>query len=141
VIRAVLDTNVLVSGLLRHRSGSPPVAIIEAWREGHFELVTSREIIAEVGRALGKPYFRARLSQDQVDRALGLLRRRTFLVRVGDEVTEVVGDPADNLVVATAVGADADYLVTGDSELLAVGAYAGVRIVSPRTFLTVLPSR
>jgi putative PIN family toxin of toxin-antitoxin system len=140
VIRAVVDTNVLVSGLLSHRPGSPPVDIIEAWRAGDFELVTSREIIAEVERALQKPYFQARLSQDQVDRARGLLRRRTVLVQVA-EVADVVGDPADNLVLAAALSVRADYLVTGDSELLAVGVHASVRIVTPREFLSVLPPR
>ena len=54
------------------------------------------------------------------------------------ELSVVPDDPKDDMVVATAVAAKADYLVTGDEKLLRLGSFHGVRIVTPRAFLDVL---
>jgi len=60
------------------------------------------------------------------------------LVPITVEVRGVATHPEDDLVIATAVNAGADYLVTGDKELLAVGAYQSVTIRNPRAFLELL---
>ena len=56
------------------------------------------------------------------------------------QVAGVATHPEDDLILATAVSSGADYLVTGDRRLRAVGAYADVAILSPREFLTLLAS-
>lgn len=140
MIRAVLDTNVLVSGLLRRHPAAPSVQLLDAWRGGDFELVLSSEILAEVERTLGKPYFRARLSDDQIERALTLLRRRSHLVPVSVDVQSVATHPEDDLILATAISGPADYLVTGDRDILDLGNFRGIEIKSPRDFLNVLQS-
>jgi predicted nucleic acid-binding protein len=53
-------------------------------------------------------------------------------------VQGVASHPEDDLILATAVSAQADYLVTGDRQLLALGRYQGVEIVTPRAFATIL---
>jgi len=103
-------------------------------------LVLSSEILAEVERTLGKPYFRARLSDDQIERALTLLRRRSHLVPVSVDVQSVATHPEDDLILATAISGPADYLVTGDRDILDLGNFRGIEIKSPRDFLNVLQS-
>ena len=73
MIRAALDTNVLASGFVRNHPQAPSVQLLEAWRDQRFEQVCSLEILSELERTLECRYFAARLSQEQIDRALTLL--------------------------------------------------------------------
>jgi uncharacterized protein len=76
--------------------------------------------------------------------AAELERLRRFLesdgvrVPISITVSGVASHPEDDLILATAVSAQADYLVTGDRQLLALGEYQGVQIVTPRDFATTL---
>lgn len=136
MIAAVLDSNVLASGLVGFRNpASTPGGLLRAWRQGAFQLVASEPILAEVGRTLQDPSFRRRLSPRQISAAQKLLRGRAILTPLTAEVRGVATHPADDLILATAVSARADYLVTGDAQLQKLGSYEGVAIVSPRRFL------
>jgi len=75
MIRAVLDTNVLVSGFVRRHPDAPSVQLLDAWRAGTFLLIASEDILDEVSRTLSKPYFSARLTGSQIDRGPALSRR------------------------------------------------------------------
>ena len=141
MIRVVLDSNVLASGIVRRSPEAASVQIIDSWRAGHFELAISQDILDEVTRTLGKPYFRARLSEAQIERALFLLSRRGRLVSLEVYVQGVATHPEDDRILAAALSAAADYLVTGDAGLLGLRDYKGVRITSPRDFLAVLQSQ
>jgi putative PIN family toxin of toxin-antitoxin system len=139
VITAVLDTNVLASGVAGSLlPESIPGGLVCAWRAGAFSLVVSEHILSELTRTLATPYFRTRLSLGQVARAQRLLRRRATIVSLTAQVTGVATHPEDDLVLATAVSGKAQYLVTGDRKLQELGSYEGVRIVSPRAFLDIL---
>lgn len=135
----LLDTNVLVSGIAGFESqASPPGRILRAWRAGAFHLVISEPLLIELIRTLDNPYFRARLTVQQIERALALLRRRASVVAITAEVAGVATHPEDDLVLATAVSGPADYLVTGDRKLQELGHYQGVTILSPRAFVELL---
>ena len=136
MIRAVLDANVLVSGFPAP-SGTMS-KLIDHWRSDTFQLVISHHIIDEVGRAWTKPYWRARFSQVQVDHALALLAQQAEVTLITAQVVGIASHPEDDLVLATAVSARADYLITGDKLLHDLGSYQGVAIRSPREFLTLL---
>jgi uncharacterized protein len=101
-------------------------------------LILSEPIIAEFTRTLRKPYFRARVNEDQIAAALALLGTEAKITSLTIVVTGVAAHPEDDLVLATAVSAHADYLVTGDTGLLHVGNYEGVQILSPRALLDLL---
>ena len=133
----VLDTNVLASGFA---SGPPsiPATLIDAWRAGKYTLVVSEHILAELSRTFARTYFRRRLSLNQVAADLALLRRQAIIMPVTDHVQGVATHPADDLVLATAISAKADYLVTGDTNLQQLGSYESVTILSPREFLGLL---
>lgn len=136
MIVATLDTNVLASGFLSPLAS--PGQIIDACEQGAFELALSGHILNELEHTWQSEYFVRRLSADQLGRARSLLRRRARMVDLSVTVSGVATHPEDDRVLATAVSAWADYLVTGDRKLQALGAYEGVRIVSPREFVDIL---
>ena len=139
VIRAVLDTNVLIAGLARLDAwASVPAEILRQWLDDAFELIVSPDILAELDRTWSKPYFRSRRSLPHVARAESAVRALARVVSPTTTVSGVAPHAADDLVLAAAVSAGADYLVTGDKRFLAVGSYASVPILSPRAFLDVL---
>lgn len=140
MIAAVLDTNVLVSGIVgqRRRPLTPPAAVVAAWRAGMFDLILSVDILTEVERTLQKPYFAQRISHNQRLRLLTVLRRRSRIVPLTKRLSGVASHPADDLILSAAVSAGADYLVTGDVPLQELRLVEGVRIVSPRTFGKIL---
>ncbi len=133
---AVLDTNVLVSGVTGFLiDTSVPGQILHLWQAGRFTLVVSDHILAELERTLQKPYFQHRLSMEQITAARVLFRTSARFTPLTVEVHGVASHPEDDLVVATALSGQADYLITGDHHLQAVGSYQGVTILSPRAFV------
>ena len=136
--RAVLDVNVLVSGFPTGENA--PGLLIEYWLAGRFGLVVSEHLLAGTQRAWTKVYFRRRYSASDLANAVDLLRSRSVLVTPTDDVQGVADDWEDDLVFATAVAGQADYLVTGDNGLLRLGTFRGTRIVTLREFLSLLES-
>jgi uncharacterized protein len=130
----VLDTNVLVSGLVRSNPASAVVRVWDAWRCGRFELAVSRYLLDEFERTIAQPYFASRIGAERRAAVLDLLRAEAHLVSVTATVRNVATHPEDDLVLALAVSARADYLVTGDAKLQAIRAYKDVRIISAREF-------
>lgn len=133
MIRAVFDTNVLASAIV-NRTG-PAGQILRAWTFGDFDLVVSEVILEELARVVQKNYFRRRLSPKHVAANFTLLRDATVLTPISTQVSGVATHPEDDLILATALSGRADYLVTGDRQLLALGVFQGVAIISPRAFL------
>jgi putative PIN family toxin of toxin-antitoxin system len=139
VRRVVLDTNVLVSGIVSYRHAERvPAALLRAWMDERFELVVSEHILDELGRTLDKPYFRQRLSVQQIDRAVAAFRYTATMTPITREVHGIATHPEDDSIVATALSAGVDYLVSGDTQLQHLGTYEGVVILSPRAFLIAL---
>jgi len=138
VITAVLDTNILASGTVT--TSTPPGQILNAWRDGQFALVVSNYIIGELKSTLQKPYFQNHLNINSITAFLDLLQNEATLTSVIVQIQGVATHPEDDIVLATAVSAKADYLVTGDKPLLKkVGkSYQGIKLVTPNYFLEIL---
>ena len=131
----VLDTNVLLSAL--RTDTTPPARILDAWRAGRFRLVTSIEQIEEFRRAARYPKLRSVLPRAAVGEVVNQLRAADVLLerlrRAGDSP-----DPGDEYLIAMAIASGADFLVTGDRELLALRRAAETPIVTPRRFAAML---
>lgn len=136
MIRATLDTNVLASSAIA-RTGSIAV-LFNHCRAGHYELAISEHIIGELAGVLTKPYFAAHLGEGDRAAFLTLVSTDAVIFEITEAVPDVVSDPEDNLVLATAASANVQYLVSGDRELQRLGAYLGITILSPSAFLAVL---
>ena len=134
-MKVVLDTNVLVSGLISH--GSPPGDLIEAWKSGRFGLVTSTAQLLEFRRVLGYERPQKFIHWDQ---AQSLVETIVAVAEVIDQDLPDVAfssDPADNQIIATAIVGEADLLVSGDkSDLVALSEVEGIPILTPRQALT-----
>ena len=138
MIRAVLDVNVLASGSLK--APTPPGLLLDIWQAGSFRLIISEHILTNLQRALAKTYFRRRLTAAETNAFLALLRQEATLVPITALVQGVAPDAEDDLVLATALSGQANYLVTGDAAFRDLRTYRGIRIVSPRVFLGILTS-
>lgn len=135
--RAVLDTNVVVSGLISPKG--PPAAILRALRSKRFILVSSPPINEEIIEVLDRPYIRDRygLGDRIFDVSYILWELAELVIDLPD--VRVSRDPDDDKFLATADAGRADYLVTGDvGHLLNLHNYKGVAIISPREFVSAL---
>jgi putative PIN family toxin of toxin-antitoxin system len=137
-VRAVIDTNVLVSGLLVAQG--PPHQVLDAWLDGRFTLVTSPYQLEEVTRVLAYPRVAERIRLEPAELA-GILAGLMTLAVVTPghlRLPGVTRDPKDNAIVACAEEGDADYIVSGDHDLLSLGEYRGIQAVTPRRFLEII---
>ncbi|MBI2901914.1 MAG: putative toxin-antitoxin system toxin component, PIN family [Planctomycetes bacterium] len=134
-MRVVLDANQFISGVLVSRGN--PAKILDAWRDGRFELLLSEFALVEIRRVLHYPKIRKRhsWSASQIDDFVERLRDSATMVDVRTRVDAVTDDPDDNAYLALAVDGDAHCVVSGDQHLLKLREYQGIRIVTAAAFL------
>ena len=139
MIRAVLDANVLVSAAIK-REGKPNQIISRAVSE--FTWLTSEFVLAETAEVLPRRHIQMKygkwVTPAHQAAFLATARAMAEMVNVQTRLTAVPKDVDDNPVLACAVDGRADYLVTGDPDLLALKVFAAIKIVTPDQFLKVL---
>lgn len=115
-MRIVLDTNVLLSGLML--PDSTPGRIVAAWRRRNFDLLVSEPMLEEIARVLAYPKIRKRVGWDSehISRYIALLRFEAEVVSIAGVEADVPADPNDNHLLATLIAGKADWLITGDSD-------------------------
>lgn len=135
-MRIVLDTNVLVSALIR-REGAPG-RVLEAWFDDRFVLLTHRLLLEELRAVTRRPHIRALIRPAEAGRLLNQLR--SLAEPVADlPPTRRSPDPADDFLLALSEAGQADYLVSGDKAgLLALGHHHHTTILTARAFLGTL---
>lgn len=135
-MNVVVDTNVIITRILVPTG--IPAQVIDYHRT--IELLTSEPILAECRRVLRYKRIRARhhLTDERIDLAVDSFREIAVTVSVDMHLDVITKDPDDNKIVECAVVGGADYIVSGDAHLLNVGAYKGIRILSPASFLLLL---
>jgi len=137
VIKAVVDANVLISSVIAPLGHSRQ--IFNAWRDGAFLLVTSPGILEEVSRRLAHPRIANRYSISSEDRIAVLrLLKAESMITPGSRDVSVTRDPTDDKVIKAALETGAEYIVTGDKDLLTLGKYEGVGILTPARFISAI---
>jgi uncharacterized protein len=116
-LRVVLDTNVLVSGFAY--PGSVPGHIVTLWRQGALDVVLSRYILDEMAQVLPR-IRRVRLTANEIRDLVDSLAFLADIVEPQDHTEPKLRDKADRAVLGTLLAANADYLITGDKDLLAL---------------------
>ena len=125
----VLDTNVLIAAFIAR---GVCAELLEHCILQH-EVVVSQPILDELGRHLvGKFKF----SQEVADEVLNVLRSQTRIVAPRPLEQSVCRDPDDDNILAVAISAECDCIITGDEDLLILKKYEGIDILSPRDFLS-----
>jgi putative PIN family toxin of toxin-antitoxin system len=140
-MRALLDTNLFISYLLSSgRTGSAVGVILEAAFRGAFTLLFAIEIAEEmIATTAARPDLMARIGSGDVAEMFRQVENvAEVLPRLPAPPPEVGRDRKDDFLIAHAVLAHADYLVSRDRDLLDLVDIAGVRFVSPPAFLEVL---
>jgi putative PIN family toxin of toxin-antitoxin system len=128
-LRVVLDTNVLVSGLAY--PASIPGYIVSSWRRGGLDVVLSRFILDEIANVLPR-LSRIQLSSTEIRDLVDSLMFLADAVEPDGEQDPTLRDPADQQVLGTLRTSGADYLITGDKDLLVLASK--YPIVTPATF-------
>lgn len=141
MIRVVLDTNVFVSALLV--PDSPPARILELALQGSLRLIISPAILKEIGSVFQYPRLKKsmkkhRLTEEEVaDAILKILKVATLTP--GEKVVRGASpDPQDDIILSCAVEGQAEFIVSGDQDLIKLEAYEGIKIVTPAGFLKIL---
>jgi len=131
---AVLDTNIYVAAFFSHNVSSPNKELMQRWRNGEFRVIACEFLKQEiVEKFLVRKISPARLRELLID-----LDRLAQLIVFGDDKVPALipADPDDDVIIACAVKAKADYLVTYDPHFDVLGGeYGGVKIVKALPFL------
>lgn len=136
MLKAVLDTNVFVSSLLV--KAGLPAQVLDAWRDRRYLLVTSPAIIAEIRATLNYPRIRRKyaITDEDVEQLVVLLEQDALVVPGDADVAgSIPQDPADEMVLACAVEAQASAIVSSDRHLLDLNVYQDIPILTVRQFL------
>ena len=128
-ISAVIDCNVLVSGLL----GPSTRPIVEAIMNNEFRLITSDDLFSELKLVLARSHITSRLSKSNRGTFLSLIKKRAVFVE-SPAVVKACRDPDDDALLGCALG-HAQMIVTFDPDLLSMKIFKNVEIITPHEFI------
>ena len=136
-MRVVADTNTVISGLLWR---GVPHQVLEAARSGQIDLYTTAVLLAELEDVLNRPRFASLLSRATVTphELMWGYAALASLVTPAPIDPVIATDPDDDAVLACALAAQAQAIVSGDRHLLELQHYRMIPIMTPRTLLTTL---
>jgi putative PIN family toxin of toxin-antitoxin system len=129
-VRAIIDTDVLLAGLLWHGA---PHALLEYVRNGTLTLISSPALLAELTEVFARPKFDTILirSNTSRERSLDEVRALAEVIEPVPLPAPVCRDPDDDAVLALALAAQVDFIVSGDNDLLDLQAFESIPIVTP----------
>lgn len=126
---AVFDTNILIAAIITEGICSK---LLRRARAGEFALITCPFIMEELKRILSKKF---RLPQEELALAMETISEAiSQVIEHNLKIKDICRDADDDNIIACAIAAKADYLVTGDSDLLEIKSYHSIKIISPRDF-------
>lgn len=130
-MRAVLDTNVLISAVI---STGVPHEVVVAGFEGEYQIIVSVATLTEFRETLLKYPERFHLEEQEVQEEVETIRYFAEFVDPEEKIDAVEADPDDDKFLEAAVAGNVDYVVSGDQHLLDLDSFRGIEIVTPRTF-------
>ncbi|MHB1335480.1 MAG: putative toxin-antitoxin system toxin component, PIN family [Candidatus Humimicrobiaceae bacterium] len=125
----VLDTNVLISAIVF--KGRPEIILKSCILENKFDGVVSPEILAELIKKLKIKFG----FSDELTKEWELIFKNTLKNMLPSYNIKVCRDPDDNKILDLAVFSGADYIITGDKDLLSLGKYKDIIIITPADFI------
>ena len=128
-LRIVVDANCWISFLMTHSFQ----VRLNVFFDGEYRLLFSEKLFRELDRAVSKPYPAKRIVRTEYDKLVSRLRTNAELIDVHSEVN-VCRDPKDNFLLALAKDGNADYLITGDEDLLVLKEFEKTKIVKLSDF-------
>ncbi len=129
--RIILDTNVLISALMKDDGD---VAKVYHYTLKYADLLLSDEIELEYGQTLFKQKFRKYFPEKKVFETLALISVVAHRIKTSTKITDC-RDADDNKFLELALDSRADYIISGDPDLLDMNPFRGIKILNPQQFL------
>ncbi len=129
VVRVVIDTNIWISFLI----GKSLLGLTDALVNNRVQVLFSDELFAELFEVLQRPKFKKYFSNTSVEQLLVLLNEKIVWIAVDDKFTDC-RDAKDNFLLNISVSGQANYLITGDADLLVLNPFHGVDIITYQFF-------
>lgn len=127
--RVTADSNILISAL---QYGGKPLTLLDMAQDGRVELAISDDILTETLRVLRDKFHR---TADSLQDAENHLREITTHVMPAERIDAVPADPDDNRVLECAAAATSEVIVSGDTDLLQLGTFRGIPVMTVAAFL------
>jgi len=134
MVRVVLDTNVFISMLLKSRNC---LKIRETFLNNLFEVIISPNLMREFLLTVRNEKFKDIFSRREIENLIELINTDMALI-IPEEKISICRDSADNIILECAAAGKADFIVTGDNDLLALKSFRKIRIITPINFLKIL---
>ena len=139
LMRAVVDTNILVRAVIKPSGTVGPVLL--RLRQGSYTLLYAQSLLEELIDVLNRPRIREiyRLTEQDIQTVVGLILLRGEPVTPTEQIA-VCRDPKDDKFLEVAVAGEADVIVSGDQDLLVLHPFVGIPILPAAAFLQMLDS-
>jgi putative PIN family toxin of toxin-antitoxin system len=134
-MRLVLDANIFISAFYW---GGNPQKIIDRIIEGIDTLFISNEIIGEVTDVMSRPKFKS--SPEIIDAFIKTIEKTGKKIYITGTVTGISRDKDDDSKIECGMMCNADFIITGDDDLLVLQEYKGIKIVTPQEYLQIINS-
>ncbi|PJH76230.1 MAG: putative toxin-antitoxin system toxin component, PIN family [Anaerolineae bacterium CG_4_9_14_0_8_um_filter_58_9] len=137
MMRVVIDTNVLISAVIKPKSRMG--LIIQCLHQSEYTLVFSPEMLEELVEVYSRPKIQQKyhLDQEALNTIVGVIVTRGDSIVPTTDVN-ICRDPDDDMLLSLALDGHADYIVSGDGGLLSLSPFQGIPIIKPAEFLNIL---
>lgn len=130
-IKVVIDTNIFISAFLGSKNAK---FLMKEIFNNEYILIMSAEQLLEIKEVLNRPKFKKYVSKSEIDALIELLSLKIVEPVIYQKITDC-RDEKDNMILEEAVYGNADYIITGDDDLLVLNPYRWIKIVELRSFL------
>ena len=128
MIRAVLDTNIIISSIFWEGN---PHEVVRRGIIGDYQWVTSAEILDEVANKLRTKF---KFPEESIQELVDILITHCHIIEPSSKF-DIVRDKSDNKIIECAYDGKADYIVTGDTDLLEIKEFKGIKIITAKEFI------
>ncbi|MCP5501605.1 MAG: putative toxin-antitoxin system toxin component, PIN family [Leptospiraceae bacterium] len=133
-MRVVIDTNLFISSLL----GKYTSEILNDITQKRYDLILSDKQLDEIIGVLKRPKFKKIIPYEKIEKLEILLKKVSFFVDVEGNISDC-RDPKDNFLLEMGINARADFIITGDEDLLVLNPYKNIKIIKYSEFKEILP--
>ncbi len=133
MLRIVLDTNVMISAIIHN---GKPRKLFQNGINGQYQILMSKEILNEISEVLQRP--KLRMTAEDTIRIVSAIVQSSENVPVKSQFQVIVNDPDDNIIINTAHDGNADYIVSGDKDIIDLGKFRNIKIVPVDEMLKIL---
>lgn len=132
MLKVVVDANIWISALLNSNKALEVVRLLE---QDQYQLICAEALLCELAEVMDRPKFQAKIQPRRKEDLLELVREKAQFVELPAGIGNVCRDPKDEVYIVCAVVAQADFLVSGDQDLLDLKEHEEVKIISLPTFV------